>query len=685
MSVLKKYNPFFVAAILLCIILVVIYPYYRYYVDPDAISYLTISKRYATGDFQKAINGYWSPWSCWLTALLITKNIEPFTAAIIINAIGALGFLYISQSLFVLYNIARRMQWMLCSVLSVFLCYAVFKQSFDDLWECFFLLSSLRIMLSPGFERKPLLWLAMGMTGALAYFAKAYSFPFFILNTICCSFFVIKGWEKNKLSKWLLISTVSIGVMLACSFPWIYLLHAKYGSWMTSSAGPLNMSWFLVGHPYFKKDILQLIPPVYADAVSYWEDPWKANGHTPHFWDSAHLFGLQLLKIGYNVLKLLLSMSEISAFILPAGLLCISMAVSKNIRQFFSERIFVPALSFLLFPLGYILVNFEARYIWYMLPLAMLISANAIYRLWPISELNIKRTVTITFLLSFLIWPIYDMAEMYREGEAQYEQAQQLKQMGIKGSYAANTVFGDANYIATQQLAYFSGCRFYPVTSSYVPYGSLLYDLRRYRVKYFFYYYDNVRDDGTYTMKDEHGNAFPEVTGGKISGLKVFLITNQRTKEGFLNAVMGQLKLNAKDKIYIDERACTVYLKGTNVLKRFVPRQSLIEILNNRSMDSGTAIWNNALLYDMECVDSSVTDGGFDEMKKPVNKSLKSSKLPSLVYSISKPVFDNEGNYAVIYVKSNSGHHTEAVNNIYVFRKLAEHWRIKGIGSYINR
>jgi len=67
----QKYYPFFAAALLLYVALLIIYPHYQYYIDPDGTAYLTISKRYAAGDIQRAINGYWSPWACWLTAGLI--------------------------------------------------------------------------------------------------------------------------------------------------------------------------------------------------------------------------------------------------------------------------------------------------------------------------------------------------------------------------------------------------------------------------------------------------------------------------------------------------------------------------------------------------------------------------------------------------------------------------------------
>ena len=196
MQTVQKYIPFFLSALLMCTVVYFIYPHYQYYIDPDGTAYLTISRRYATGDYHKAINGYWSPWSCWLTALLIKTGLSAIPASVIINTTGAIGFLYISESFFIRFGLERKSQWLLCGSLSVFLCYAVFAQSFDDLWECFFLLSALRIMLSEKFTQRPGQWTAMGIIGTLAYFAKAYSFPFFILNSVCCTYFLTKGDRK---------------------------------------------------------------------------------------------------------------------------------------------------------------------------------------------------------------------------------------------------------------------------------------------------------------------------------------------------------------------------------------------------------------------------------------------------------------------------------------------------------
>ena len=279
----RTYTPFLLAALLLAAGVTLLFPFCRFYIDPDGTAYLTISQRYADGDFARAINGYWSPWSCWLTALGIKAGLAAIPASVVVNATGAIGILYITQSFFTKFGLMRRLQFILSSTLAIFLCYAVYKQSFADLWECFFLLCSLRILLIDGYIKRPGLWVLNGVIGVLAYFSKAYAFPFFILNTLCCTFLITAAWQKENRMQWLKASVTAIIVLLVCSSPWIYLLHDKYGVWMTSTAGKLNASWYLVGHPYWKDGITALLPPLYPDSPYYWEDPYWVNGMTPAF------------------------------------------------------------------------------------------------------------------------------------------------------------------------------------------------------------------------------------------------------------------------------------------------------------------------------------------------------------------------------------------------------------------
>ncbi len=485
MRPLQKYLPLATSVILMYVVLLLIYPHFQYFIDPDGTAYLTISRRYAAGDYEKAINGYWSPWSCWLTALLMKKGIAAIPASVIINALGATGLLYITQSLLLRFKTTVQLQWPLMLSLSVFLCYAVFWQSFDDLWECFFLLTTLRLILYPQFSQKTAMWLSTGAIGALAYFSKAYSFPFFILNTICCVYFVT---EKNK-KQWIKICAISIGAMILFSLPWIFLLHNKYGIWTTSTAGPLNTSWYLVGHPYWKEGIEHILPPVYSDSPYYWEDPYIVNGITPHFWSSWHLMGLQLLRVGLNSLKLIASMLQLSIFFPLVALLSFYSWFKKPDRDRYSTDLKVITLSFLLFPLGYILINFESRYLWYMLPLAMIIGSYIITD----NPFLAKRKVNMNlfywlFALSFTVFPIRTMLIQYHTGKDEATLATKLNASGIKGSFTSNAHPG-AQMQSTIRLAYLSGNSYYivPLPDSLSD-NDIITNARQYNVKYYLRY-----------------------------------------------------------------------------------------------------------------------------------------------------------------------------------------------------
>lgn len=476
----RSYLPFTVSAMLMWLILYFIFPYYRYYIDPDGTSYLTISQRYADGDIQTAINGLWSPWACWLTALFIKAGLQAVPASVVVNALGATGFLWVSDALFDRFQLSSRSRWAYCLTLVVFLCYAIFWQSFDDLWGCFFMLAVLRIMLVEGFVQRPALWVGIGAVGALAFFAKAYSLPYFLL-VVTVSVFFLAG--KNK-RQWFKIMVVAVTVLLLGCFPWMYALHGKYGIWTTSTAGPLNMSWYLVGHPEWKEGIDILLPPIYPTSVYFWEDPWYVNGHLSHWWDSSQLMVRQVLKLGYNFLMLLWCMVEISAFLpLIAGLMLWQLIMRFRLL---SADVVTMYLFLILLPAGYIMVHLEGRYLWLMLPIAMVLA----YREIPSIKMPAMRKFALPiFMISLLVFPLYGLFTMFNKGRAEYEFAQWLNANGIKGkSFVSNL---HPRFLS--KAMYHSGNSFYVINKQRpganedkgVNTGRLRKDIAKYRVDYY--------------------------------------------------------------------------------------------------------------------------------------------------------------------------------------------------------
>ncbi|OSZ81700.1 hypothetical protein CAP35_00070 [Chitinophagaceae bacterium IBVUCB1] len=484
MQRIRQYIPFLASAIGLVLLIVIYYPYCKYYIDPDATAYLTISQHYADGDWRYAINGYWSPWSCWLTALLIKMGTTAIGGAIIANSIAAVLLVWVTQSFFRKYSVRVAWQWMLCAAMAVFLSYAVYWQNFDDLWECFFLLYALRIMASHKFRHTPAYWVGAGVLGALAYFAKAYAFSFFIISTLAIVFYNTRAWRKANRVECLKISIIIIGTMLLVSSPWLYALHHKYGIWTTGSAGRLNMSWYLVGHPYWQADIQYLLPPPNTHAVSYWEDPLMVNGQTPMFWHSADLFLKQMMKLVQNSFKFTISSLQIGVGFLAVWVYMVWLLLFRKQRRQKFRAYYPIIIPFILFPLPFFLINFEARYIWYMLPISIVLGVAIIKK----NRLLNKGWVMALFAISYVVWPVYGISKMWNVGKQEYELAQKLRQEDIIGRYASNVIFGKPEAVAMQRIAYFTGNAYYIMHKAPKSFQELLPELRKYGIKYYCYY-----------------------------------------------------------------------------------------------------------------------------------------------------------------------------------------------------
>lgn len=510
---------------MLCMLVLALYPYLQYYIDPDAVAYLTVVKHYTNGDWMQAVNGYWSPFSCWVTAIITKMGVPVFMAAILTNTLAGIGILYITQSYFVKFYLLPKLQGYMMAALAVFLAYAVFKQSFSDLWQVFFLLVVVRILSGERIKRKPHLWVTVGVFGAFAYMAKAYAFPFFMLCVCVTTWYAVKAYKPKNRAKWLKMMGVMIATMLLCSSPWLYVLHQKYDMLTTGTAGKLNLSWYLVGHPYWADGIKHLLPPISATSPFYWEDPYIANGDTPMFFSSFKLFVLQIVKLGYNLLKLPLAMNKLNVFFVFIFMVGVGIVTSRKIRHFFStNKIVIPGMAFLLYPSGFLLINYEPRYLWFMLPLSMLFGGLMLQQLLPILDRRnmLQVLVTILFVGGYLIWPVWDTKDMLNDGKEDYEVARLMKEKGMKGSFTCNAVFENGYFPNASRIAYHTGMQYYNMPYANTPYSELLEEMRRYDIKYYLYFYNTETASQNFVPCNEAGEQLEEVYKGDFEGIKVF-------------------------------------------------------------------------------------------------------------------------------------------------------------------
>jgi hypothetical protein len=516
---------FVVPALLLCTLVWFLWRYFQYYIDPDAISYLNITRHYVDGDYAHAINAFWSPMGYWLTAMLVKATGWPlFASAIIVNTIPALGIVLCGQLLFHKFRSSSMERWGFGLMSAIFWAYATYYQSFTDAWQFFFLIAGLLILLNKSFLQSPFQWLLIGIIAALSYYGKAYSFYFFPLMILMVATWKLKARGRIfNFKKLILILAVSVGIMMLAIAPWIYLIHEKYGIWTSSTAGTLNMSWWLVGTQEFRTGVTVLVPPPYKGSLFYFEDPYLLQGPLTHFWDSPRLFIKQILRTGYNFISWVSSANRISTFYFFTWLLCILLIFRRNNIFVTTDKKILIAI-FLVFPLPYWLLTFDGgRYLWFTIPLVCIFTLDiAEHLLFPKLNKKLRLIFTAIFFISFMVTPLNEMKAMLKVGNSEYKMAQHLQKSGITGgSFASNRSYADG--AATMiRLAWFSQNAWYCHTLNKFSTEEILRDAERYHVKYYFYFYNGAGDD--YRFKDLEGNYLPDITNGTIEGLKVYQI-----------------------------------------------------------------------------------------------------------------------------------------------------------------
>ena len=221
------------------------------------------------------------------------------------------------------------------------------------------------------------------------------------------------------------------------------------------------------------------------------------------------------------MLVLITCMTELSFLFMTTWLFSLVLVISKKARAYFPSQLYIVCLSFLLFPVGLVFIKADPRYIWYMLPLSMLIGAIALRPLFAlVNNKKISFLITAFFVVSYICYPVFELSKMLNEGKSEYQIAQQLKQAHIEGSFTSNADYGLATQ-RVERLGYFSGMSYYNIPFKDISSKQLLREMRRYHVAYYFYYASPQDIDG-YKFCDEAGSALPELTAVKINGLKIF-------------------------------------------------------------------------------------------------------------------------------------------------------------------
>ncbi len=448
-----------------------LYPIYQHYLDADATGYLAIAQRVAAGDWFKSINGLWSPLNCWILVPFIQKGHTAFTVAQHLNVFfGAtammLTFLFVFK-----FTLHKWYSFALSICLPIAFVYYQFLQIFGDVLQLNFVLLYLLICSRKNYLHSLPLHLLAGVIMSIAFYAKAYALPLFILHTI-----VLHGWHFWQTKKGYLLNTVAgIAICLLCILPWSLQLSKKYNHFtIMGTSGSMNMSWYLNSHKSFSKDITYLIPPTYNNSISFWEDPYFSQSALSGPFDSSSLFVKWIARIIYTCFQCLQCITELHFMGLAFLLIGIYFLAKKKCT---TEQIPL-LLAGILLPLGYINMHVETRFLLLQIPAIACIAGISL----GYFTVKWQKIIAIIFAIGFMAMPILQLKAIAFKGKDNFEIAQQLKALGISKNKISSNHSKPGELWST---CYQSNNYFYTIENFSYTNQQLLQELKRYKIEYF--------------------------------------------------------------------------------------------------------------------------------------------------------------------------------------------------------
>lgn len=248
--------------------------------SPDAVSYYKIAEYYGSFQFDKAVNGYWSPLLSWLLVPAIWLRVDPAIAIaglhifLVMVIMVWLGRQYV-QSLH-LRPRASRYHWLFAIVYTAIGLVSVsqatatitpdFLAGVISLWLLF---ASKRLVERPSIKRGVI----VGLISALLFFAKSIGFFVSVVSIVVIGLAFWRGrYNRAQYEKPLLIA---VSIFASLSLGWSLLVFAKYGTFSLSTTTKNNFA--LIGpeaNMYHQIDYSNTILPLpYDDSTTAWDDP----------------------------------------------------------------------------------------------------------------------------------------------------------------------------------------------------------------------------------------------------------------------------------------------------------------------------------------------------------------------------------------------------------------------------
>ena len=497
---------------------------YRYQINPDGISYISVAQKYLNGDFGNAINGYWGPMFSWLLAPLLAVGTEPLLAAKILNLLVGVAAIIALQRVSCRFEMSESIRTViLFSAMPVVLSFA-FSDITPDLLVMCLLLFYLGIIFKRDYAESAKQGALCGLLGGLGYLAKSYAFPFFISHFFVMNVLWYIRSETKQARKSILRNFLAGAVVFAViSGIWIGLISNKYGQFTFGTSGRTTYGAATSGGRQGLGILWQgFLEPSNPTAISVWEDPsyLETPPHEP-LGTLASVKNQIKLTAGHIVTTagIFMDFSILSIAIGVAYLLFWVRRFNKAMIRLMPAEVLYPTVAIIIYAGGYSLVWVQARYLWIVCILLMLMGGYVLSRLFENKFFTKTRRVVllIIFFLSFAVPASQVLGDYSNRGKGLYGLSEALKSPIEQGrKIASNT-----NWPATFFLSYHLGCKYYGIPKGNITRAELNSELEKYGIDYFFVWGGTAGDFRFLSN-------YEEITGGRVPGLQIYGLKKQK-------------------------------------------------------------------------------------------------------------------------------------------------------------
>lgn len=503
------FNNVLLQSIVFYIILsIFLFPFYKYQINPDGISYISIAQKYLLHDFGNAINGYWGPLLSWLLMPFLFIGLNSLIAAKLLSLAIGVMIVFQTNSLVKLFDINGLTQFFVSNVIVVVVIqFALSVITPDLLFVCLYL-GIINLILNSTYENYKYAGSIIGILGSGLYLTKSYGFPFFIVTfSIVTLIFYFRTSSKEKRAKVISNFIGGMVVFFLISSIWILALSNKYGYLTIGTAGAYNHAIFgpnSLGHPM---EYMGLIDPPNKTAISVWEDISYVKIQSWSIFDSYSSFQYKLKFVFINMYKIFLALNAFS-FLSLCILIWSIVYLFKKGKQILNNNIFILMVILVILFSSYSMIIIESRYIWLSNILILIIGAKLINTI-DLQKRLYKTGLLIIFTASFLVNPIWLLYSESNTGQCVSILNNKIRDLNIQGRIASSGDWGMSLYLSFYNDWSYYGDSFKDNDSE------LKAELEKKNIDYYFVW-------KPFDQKIKFIESYEDITKGKIEELRIY-------------------------------------------------------------------------------------------------------------------------------------------------------------------